>query len=173
MNFKIATLSSILLATLVTGCIGESSETKISQMIEKVIIEKPELIINALTEYRKREEAKQADTQKEILNNSNEKITNDKHSLILGNPDGDITLVAFKDYRCGYCQKAWPILQELIAKDKNLRVVFKEFAVLGAESEMAARFALASSLIRQISLIPKAADLSFRQGPCLMAPLAI
>ncbi len=146
MNFKIATLSTILLATLVTGCIGDSSDDKIAKVIEKTLNDKPEIIINALNNYRKNEEAKQIEKQKAILDNASKTLTQDKHSLVLGNPDGDITLVAFKDYRCGFCKKAWPTVQELIAKDRNLRVIFKEFPVLGPESELASRFALASSL---------------------------
>lgn len=146
MNFKIATLSSIVCATLLTGCIGEVSDEKISQIIVKTLNEKPEIIIDALNEYRKREEAKQLEQQKATLEASTAKLSQDKHSLILGNPNGDVTLVAFKDYRCGYCKKSWATLQELIKKDANLRVIFKEFPVLGPESEMASRFGLASSL---------------------------
>jgi protein-disulfide isomerase len=147
MKYKITKLAglltSIVLMTFVSGC---NDEKKIAEVVEKTLLENPKIIIDAVTKYQQDEQVKQTEKQQETINNASEKLNNDKHSLVLGNPDGDVTLVAFKDYRCGYCKKAWPILQELIAKDKNLRVIFKEYPVLGADSETAARFALASSL---------------------------
>ncbi|NIJ21891.1 protein-disulfide isomerase [Sphingomonas naasensis] len=62
-----------------------------------------------------------------------------------GNPKGDVTVVAFMDYACGYCRASLPGIEELLAKDPNVRVVYREFPVLGPESVLAARWALAAA----------------------------
>jgi protein-disulfide isomerase len=71
-------------------------------------------------------------------------IFNDAASPVAGNPKGDVTLVEFFDYNCPYCRKAAPIIEELARGDPNLRLVFKEFPILGPGSTFAARAALAS-----------------------------
>jgi protein-disulfide isomerase len=62
-----------------------------------------------------------------------------------GNPNGDVTVVAFMDYACGYCRASLPGIEQLLAKDPNVRVVYREFPVLGPESVTAARWALAAA----------------------------
>lgn len=71
-----------------------------------------------------------------------EKIFNDPGQVVVGNPDGDVTLVEFFDYNCGYCRSALPDLAALIAEDPDLRVVLKEFPILSNESIDAARIAV-------------------------------
>jgi protein-disulfide isomerase len=71
-----------------------------------------------------------------------DKIFNDPGQVVLGNPDGDVTLVEFFDYNCGYCRNALPDLATLLAEDPNLRVVLKEFPILSNESIDAARVAV-------------------------------
>lgn len=148
---RTAMVMPIIAATFLTGCLdqiggGNVSDEHISEIVKKTLMEKPEIIIESLEVYRKNEQAKKSEQQKNILEKETKALTDDGYSLVLGNPDGDVTIVAFKDYRCGYCKKSWPTIQELIKTDKNVRVVFKEFPVLGPESEIASRYALASSL---------------------------
>ena len=69
-------------------------------------------------------------------------IFNDPDQVVLGNPDGDVTLVEFFDYNCGYCRAALPDLATLLAEDPNLRVILKEFPILSNESIDAARVAV-------------------------------
>jgi protein-disulfide isomerase len=69
-------------------------------------------------------------------------IFNDPRQIVLGNPDGDVTLVEFFDYNCGYCRSALPDMAALLAEDPNLRVVLKEFPILSNESIDAARVAV-------------------------------
>jgi protein-disulfide isomerase len=71
-----------------------------------------------------------------------EAIFNDPGQVVLGNPDGDVTLVEFFDYNCGYCRAALPDMAALLAEDPNLRVVLKEFPILSNESIDAARVAV-------------------------------
>ena len=69
-------------------------------------------------------------------------IFNDPGQVVLGNPDGDVTLVEFFDYNCGYCRSALPDMATLLAEDPNLRIVLKEFPILSNESIDAARIAV-------------------------------
>jgi protein-disulfide isomerase len=69
-------------------------------------------------------------------------IFDDPGQVVLGNPEGDVTLVEFFDYNCGYCRNALPDLATLLAEDPNLRVVLKEFPILSNESIDAARIAV-------------------------------
>ena len=69
---------------------------------------------------------------------------------MVGNPQGDVTLVEFFDYRCPYCKQVAPAIKALLGEDKQLRIVYKEFPVLGPESVTAARAALAAAQAGQI-----------------------
>src|SRR6188508_3369018 len=71
-------------------------------------------------------------------------ILDDPESPVGGNPKGDVSVVEFFDYRCPYCKQVMPALDALLAKDKQLRFVYKEFPVLGPDSVHAARAALAA-----------------------------
>lgn len=71
-------------------------------------------------------------------------LERDKNGIVLGNPAGNITLVEFFDYNCPFCKKIVPKMQQLISSDPQLRVVFREWPVFGADSEFAARAALAA-----------------------------
>lgn len=71
-------------------------------------------------------------------------LLRDPNSPVLGNPQGDVTLVKFTDYQCSYCKAADPRIEKLIADDPKVRVVVKEFPILGPVSVVAAKAALAS-----------------------------
>jgi protein-disulfide isomerase len=71
-------------------------------------------------------------------------LYNPKGNVILGNPDGNVTLVEFFDYECDFCRKMFPVIQQLVKKDPNVRVIFKEYPLFGPVSEPAVRAALAA-----------------------------
>jgi protein-disulfide isomerase len=99
------------------------------------LLKHPEVLVESI---------KRLEDQKHALVVNKDEILNSQSSPTAGNPDGDVTLVEFFDYRCPYCRKAGPILKEAIQADKGLRVVFKEMPILGPDSMFAARAALAS-----------------------------
>src|SRR5690606_34985023 len=70
-------------------------------------------------------------------------LVDDGHSWVGGNPDGDITVVEFMDYRCGYCRRAFQEVEMLVAGDGNIRFVLKEFPILGQQSTLSSQFAVA------------------------------
>jgi protein-disulfide isomerase len=89
-------------------------------------------------------------------------IFNDPASWVGGNPEGDITVVEFTDYRCGYCRKAYDEVAELVKSDGNIRFVVKEYPILGEESLASARFAIAVRQVGGDALYEKAHDALIR-----------
>jgi protein-disulfide isomerase len=112
--------------------------------VRAYLLENPEVLSEAITVLNQRQ-ADQAATQDVALVKANERdIFADTASFVGGNPDGDITVVEFIDYRCGYCKKAHSEVSDLVSKDGNIRYIVKEFPILSDQSVTAARFAIAA-----------------------------
>jgi len=75
---------------------------------------------------------------------SKDAVLRDADNPVLGNPKGDITIVEYFDYQCPYCKKISPVLDQVISDDKNVRLVLKDWPILGPVSKVAARMALAA-----------------------------
>ena len=115
----------------------------IEAIIKDYLIKNPEVLQEALAEAEKRQTETQRLAQTAALKEAREALLNGPHDVVAGNPSGDITLVEFFDYNCGYCRKALGDLQTLIKTDPKLRVVIKDFPVLGPESLEASQVAIA------------------------------
>ena len=112
--------------------------------VRAYLLEHPEVLTEAITVLNQRE-AEQAARQDVALVKANESdLFADPASYVGGNPDGDITVVEFIDYRCSYCKKAHAEVHDLVTGDGNIRYVVKEFPILSEESVTAARFAIAT-----------------------------
>ena len=116
----------------------------IESVIEDYLLRNPIIIRQAINALRAKEENTKKARISEALKTHKQQIFRDETSPVGGNPKGDITLVEFFDYNCGYCKKAATTLKAVVEKDPNIRVVYKEFAILGPESATAARAALAA-----------------------------
>ena len=112
--------------------------------VRAYILANPEIIVEAANQLEARQNETEANELTALITTASDEIFNDPASPVGGNPDGDVSLVEFFDYNCPYCRKAAPVLAELEAGDRGLRVVFKEFPILGPGSEFVARAALAS-----------------------------
>jgi protein-disulfide isomerase len=110
--------------------------------VRAYLLENPEILMEAIGILQDREAAAQAASEAELLVALQDDIYNDSHSWVGGNPDGDVTLVEFLDYRCGYCKRAHPEVTALVEGDGNIRRIVKEYPILGEASVLAARFAL-------------------------------
>jgi len=86
-----------------------------------------------------------ADTGRQAKPLDVEALLNDPQAPTAGNPKGDVTIVAFFDYNCGYCRKSMPVLEKLVADDGNIRLVYKDWPILSETSVVAAQLALAAS----------------------------
>ncbi len=104
----------------------------------------PEIVMEAAKKVQQKMEAEMTQKSAEAIKANKDKLYNDPDSPVGGNPKGDVTLVEFFDYQCHYCKTAQPMVAKLVADDKKLRIVYKEYPILGAGSMIAARAALAS-----------------------------
>ncbi len=111
--------------------------------VRAYLLDNPEVLMEAIGVLEERQAAEAAAGDEELLATNAEAIFNDGYSWVGGNPEGDITIVEFLDYRCGYCKKAHPEVTELLASDGNIRYIVKELPILGEQSVLAARFAIA------------------------------
>ena len=111
--------------------------------VRAYLFENPEVIMQAVEILQNREAESQAQADFTLVSNNAEAIFNDGYSFVGGNPDGDITLVEFLDYRCGYCKRAHGEVAELLQNDGNIRWIVKELPILGNASVLASRFAIA------------------------------
>ncbi len=124
--------------------ISAAQEQAIRELVIKTIREQPEIILEALQILESRQKTAQAgNIQKTIAENSDD-IFRHVDDPVGGNPNGDVTLVEFFDYRCGFCKRVHPTVKRLLKEDGNIRYVYKEFPILGPSSIFAARAALAA-----------------------------
>jgi protein-disulfide isomerase len=116
----------------------------LQQAIHDYILAHPEVLIQSLRIAKEREEIHAAEQGKALVTSLKNELVEDPSAPIRGNPNGDVTLVEFFDYRCPYCRQVEPSLQALIRNDHGLRVAVKELPILGPASIYAARAALAA-----------------------------
>lgn len=127
-----------------TPLFDERQRQAIGEIVREYLVRNPEVLQEALGELERRTEAAQKSAQADALRTERDKLVGGARDYVIGNPQGDVTLVEFLDYNCGYCKKAVGDVKALVKADPKLRVVLKEFPVLGPESAEAARVALAA-----------------------------
>ena len=119
----------------------------LQEEIRLYLLENPEIIMEAVEVLRKKEKQAAIQSDFELVKKHKKAIFEDGFSFIGGNPNGDITLVEFVDYRCGYCKKAHNEVEKLLSADGNIRFVIKEFPILGDDSLVLSKFALAVKIV--------------------------
>lgn len=122
---------------------NEQQKQAIGDVVRDYLLKNPELLAEVIGELEKRQAEAQRTAQASAVQETQQTLLNAPHSFVAGNPSGDVTLVEFFDYNCGYCKKALADLQTLMKSDPKLRVVLKDFPVLGPDSVEASRVALA------------------------------
>lgn len=115
--------------------------------VRAYLMDNPEVIIEAVNLLEERKAEAQASADQHLVELYSEELFNDGYSWVGGNPEGDITLVEFMDYRCGYCRRAVPEVAKLLERDGNIRLVIKEFPILGEASMISSRFAIATQMV--------------------------
>lgn len=121
------------------------SEAEFGKRVRDFLMQNPEVLREALQELERKERARQAQATQDTIKAQAASLFRAEGDLVIGNPQGDVTLVEFMDYNCGYCKRSFADVMKLIETDKNLRVVIKEFPILGPSSIAASRAALASA----------------------------
>jgi protein-disulfide isomerase len=115
--------------------------------VRAYLMENPEVLMEAIGVLEQRQAAEQAEADADLVAEHADDIFETERSWSGGNPEGDITLVEFIDYRCGYCRRAFPEVQDLVRSDGNIRLIVKEFPILGEQSVLASRFAIATRMV--------------------------
>lgn len=115
--------------------------------VRAYLLQNPEVIMEVVQALEDRQAAAEAQVDFDLVAQNADALFNDGFSWVGGNPDGDITLVEFTDYRCPFCRQAKPEVASLLAADGNIRLIIKELPILGEDSIMASRFAIATKTI--------------------------
>lgn len=122
---------------------AQSERGAVEAIVHDYIMAHPDVIIDSLRAYEAARRAEEEKGATEALAANRQMIERDPAAPFAGNAEGDVTVVEFFDYQCGYCKRAFPVVQEILKTDAKVRYVFKEFPILGPESVTAAKAALA------------------------------
>ena len=131
--------SAPLFATEFSG----NQKSEIEKIVHNYLISNPEVVKDAIDELEKRQKVAEANSREQVVAQNGDKLFSSTHQAVVGNPSGDVTLVEFFDYNCGYCKRSLNTVAKLIEEDPKLRVVLKDFPILGAGSLEAAQVATA------------------------------
>lgn len=126
---------------------SEKERAALQAEIRAYLLQNPEVMQEVAAALESREAAAQAENDTALVAAYQAALFEDPNAWVGGNPEGDITLVKFIDYRCGYCRKANAEVAELVKSDGHIRFILKEYPILGPESDLSSRFALA---VRQV-----------------------
>ncbi|WP_375273213.1 DsbA family protein [Sphingomonas sp.] len=120
------------------GDLNGADKARVERVVRDYVLANPELIPQAMQKLQERDAAR-------AVAASRGAIEQPYAGAWIGNPKGDVTLVEYYDYNCGFCRATLPVLQKLVDQDPQLRIVFKELPVLSEQSRVAARAALAAA----------------------------
>ncbi len=142
-NIAIILLTPLFILTSITTFAADNSFSKkqqgdINDMIRAYILEHPEILPEAIQILQNR-------SKQSLLQQNHTRLYEDGFSFIGGNIDGDVTVVEFFDYNCGYCKQALSTVERLKRADGNIRIIYKEFPILSETSYIASKAAMASS----------------------------
>ncbi|HZS57284.1 MAG TPA: DsbA family protein [Bryobacteraceae bacterium] len=119
-------------------------KNEFDQRVRDYLMSNPEVIVQAVSQLSARQHANEETEVQKVLQARAEEVFGDTASPTGGNPSGDVTLVEFFDYNCPYCRQMAPVMTKAEEGDPQLRVVYKEFPILGPNSMFAAKAALAA-----------------------------
>lgn len=132
-------------AVMAANTITPEQKKDYEQVIHDYLVQNPEVLLEASQALQaKQQQTMQKEAQSAIAQNASQLL--DEKLAVAGNPKGTVTVVEFFDYQCIHCKKMEPVISELIKKNANVRVVFKEFPIFGKTSEIASKAALAAAI---------------------------
>ncbi len=161
-------LAGVLAATAAAtpaAAFTDEEKKEMGVIIRDYIITNPEVLEEAIAVLEARHNSEQAEQRGKALESVKELVFDSPRNVVVGNPKGDVTLVEFFDYNCGYCRKALSDLDQLIKADPNLRVVLREFPVLGQPSVEAAQVGVAVRMVAPEKYFAFHHALFQQQGP--------
>ena len=124
---------------------SDAQKAAIESIIKEYLTEKnPKVVFEAAAEAQRAEQAEQMKVGQEAVGKNRDRLYKDPDAPVAGNPKGDVTIVEFFDYQCGYCKQVHETMNQLLQQDKNVRYIYKQFPVLGPQSHYIAKAALAA-----------------------------
>jgi len=138
-----AATAPVLAQAPAAGLTAEQRKAVVA-LIRETLLQNPELIQEAMVELERRNTVAQAEAQRSAVTAEMARLIDPKTSAIVGNPQGDVTIVEFMDYNCGFCKRALEDVRALTKDDPKLKVVIKDFPILGPDSVEASRVAVAA-----------------------------
>lgn len=123
---------------------GSMPVGEVERIVKDYLLREPEVLYEALQELQRRRDSAEAQRVQAVIAERRQELVGQAGDPVLGDPKGDVTIVEFMDYRCGYCRSMAPALRALLEQDRRVRLVVKEFPILGPDSLTAARAALAA-----------------------------
>jgi protein-disulfide isomerase len=131
-------------ASAADGTMSPENRAAIENIVRDYILSNPEIIMEAVERLRAKQRMAEESADRQALESNRAALLADPNSHVGGNPKGDVTIVEFFDYRCGVCKRIHPIVEELVRSDGNIRRIYKEWPILGPDSVIASRAAIAS-----------------------------
>lgn len=142
--FGIILACSSLTAPLSAKTYTDEEKAAIKDVVKEYLLENPSIIREALEELERKQAEQERARQQKLISENQDLLTNPDYSFVAGNKDGDITVIEFFDYNCPYCRQSLRDIVKLIDNDKNVKVVLKEYPILGEASKDASLAALAA-----------------------------
>lgn len=130
-------------ATDITNMTREE-RTAFGQEVRRYLMENPEVIVEVIRELEKRQAEAKTTGDATLIAANADRIFHDGISWVGGNPEGDVTIVEYSDYRCPYCRRARAEVEDLLRKDGNIRFILKEYPILGPDSTFASKVAVSA-----------------------------
>ncbi len=141
------TMLAASLAAVPALALDDAQKKEMGEFIREYLIQNPEVMIEVQTALEAKQQAERANQSTKAVAAYKDDIFSSPNDIVLGNPKGDVTVVEFFDYNCGYCKRAMGDMDDILAKDKNIRFVLKEFPILGPDSMAAHKVADAVRII--------------------------
>ena len=146
MRFLTAFFLAVLIMALPSKAdtMTPAQKSDVENIVHDYLMSHPEILRDMANALEIQDKKTEADTRGKMLTSQADQMFRDKMDAVVGNPKGDVTIVEFMDYNCGWCRKSISEMQSLVKTDPKIRVVMKEFPIFGEGSEYAAKAALAS-----------------------------
>ncbi|WP_394224870.1 DsbA family protein [Paracoccus marcusii] len=136
----------------------DDEKAAFGEEVRDYLMENPQVLIESINVLENRQAQDAAQTDLQLVEANRDALFDDGHSWVGGNPDGDLTMVEFIDYRCGVCRQFNAEVHDAVEEDGNIRLILKEFPILGEESVLSSRFAISVHQIAGDEAYEKAND---------------
>ncbi len=129
---------------LAVGPVLTGDKAALGKSIREYLMANPEVLVEAMQELERKQDSQRDSVALKAIQENRTALMSDPESPVVGNPNGDVTIVEFSDYQCPYCKRAHATVKSVLAADSKVKLVFKDLPILGEPSRIAALAALAA-----------------------------